>query len=80
MKSQMVEQLNECDGWDEVAQVEADIQGRLRHYIRDFRMIVQDGGLVLYGQSRTYYGKQLVQHSVMQRSRVAIRANNINVL
>jgi endonuclease/exonuclease/phosphatase family metal-dependent hydrolase len=80
MKSQMVEQLNECDGWDEVAQVEADIQGRLRHYVRDFRMIVQDGGLVLYGHTRTYYGKQLVQHGVMARSQLPIRANNIDVL
>jgi hypothetical protein len=76
----MVEQLNECDGCDELAQLEADIQGRLRHYVRDFRMIVQDGGLVLYGHTRTYYGKQLVQHGIMQRSRLPIRSNNIEVL
>ena len=80
MTSQMVEQLNDCDGWDELAQLEADIRGRLRHYVRDFRMIVQDGGLVLYGHTRTYYGKQLVQHGVMQRSRLPIRSNNIEVL
>ena len=70
----------ECGGQDELAQLEAYIQVRLRHYVRDFRMIVREGGLVLYGQSRTYYGKQLVQHNVMERSRLAIRANNINVL
>lgn len=80
MESQTMDLSIKCDGWDELAQLEADIQECLRHYVRDFRLIVREGGLVLYGQSRTYYGKQLVQHSVMQRSRLAIRANNINVL
>jgi hypothetical protein len=52
----------------------------LRHYVRDFRMTVRDGGLVLYGHTRTYYSKQLVQHGVVKRSRLPIRANNIEVL
>jgi hypothetical protein len=80
MESQTMGQLIECDGQDELAQLEADIQGRLRHHVRDFRMTVRDGSLVLYGHTRTYYGKQLVQHGIMERSQLPIRANNINVL
>ena len=43
-------------------------------------MTVRDGGLVLYGRTRTYYAKQLAQHEVMGRSRLPIRANSIDVL
>jgi hypothetical protein len=80
MERQTMDPLIECDGRDELAQLEADIQGRLRHYVRDFRVTVRDSGLVLDGHTRTYYGKQLAQHGVMERSRLPIRANNIDVL
>jgi hypothetical protein len=80
MESQMMDPSIPCDGRDELVLLEADIQRHLRHYVRDFRMAVRDGGLVLCGRTRTYYGKQLVQHEVMERSRLPIRANNIDVL
>jgi hypothetical protein len=80
MKTQTMDESIECEVRDELAQLEADIQDRLRHYVCDFRMTVQNGGLVLYGLTRTYYGKQLAQHGVMERSRLPIRANNIDVL
>lgn len=80
METQTMDQSIECDGQDDLAQLEADIQGRLRHHVRDFRMTAQDGGLFLYGCARTYYGKQLAQHAVMERSRLPIRANRIDVL
>ena len=80
VETQTMDQSIECEGRDELAQLEAEIQGRLRHYVRDFRMTIRDGGLVLYGLTRTYYGKQLAQHGVMERSRLPIRANNIDVL
>ncbi len=80
MKSQIVGQKCGCEGCDEVAQLEADIQGCLRYCIRDFRLIVRDGGLVLFGHTRSYYGKQLVQHRVMERCRLPIQSNNIEVL
>ncbi len=79
MESQTMDSSISCDGQEELALLEADIQGHLRHYVRDFRMTVRDGGLILYGRTRTYYGKQLAQHEVMERSRLPIQANNIDV-
>jgi hypothetical protein len=64
---------------DEVARLEASLRLRLRGYVCDFRISIQDGSLVLYGRARTYYGKQLAQHGVMQQSRLPIRANHIEV-
>jgi hypothetical protein len=80
MESQTMDPSHGIDGRDELARLEADIQGHLRDYVRDFRMTVRDGGLILYGRTRTYYAKQLAQHDVMGRSRLPIRANNIEVL
>ena len=80
MESQTVDPSIPCDGRDELARLEADIQRHLRYYVRDFRMTVRDGGLVLSGRTRTYYAKQLAQHEVMGRSRLPIRANSIDVL
>jgi hypothetical protein len=69
-----------CEETNELALLEAQLRIRLRSYVCDFRMIVQDGGWILYGRARTYYGKQLAQHGVMQRSRLPILANQILVL
>jgi hypothetical protein len=80
MESQMMCQTREDEEGDDLVQLEADLQSCLRHYIRDFRVTVRDGGLVLHGHTRTYYGKQLAQHSVMKRSYLPIRANHIDVL
>jgi hypothetical protein len=79
MESQTKDPSHGIDGRDELARLEADIQGHLRHHVLDFRMTVRDGGLVLCGRTRTYYAKQLAQHEVMERSRLPIRANNIEV-
>jgi endonuclease/exonuclease/phosphatase family metal-dependent hydrolase len=80
MESQTMRPTVGNEECEDLAQLEADIQGCLRHCLRDFRMTVRDGGLVLYGLTRTYYGKQLAQHGVMARSRLPIRANRIVVL
>jgi hypothetical protein len=63
----------------ESARLEAQLRVHLRGYVCDFRVIVQDGGLILYGRARTYYGKQLAQHGVMQQSERPILANKIAV-
>lgn len=70
----------ECEELSELVQIEALLRSHLRGYVCDFQMTVRDGGVFLSGRSRTYYGKQLAQHNVMQRSRLPIRANNIDVI
>jgi hypothetical protein len=79
MIGQLPEAMMMCDEPNELKRLEAQLRTRLRSYVCDFQMIVQDGGLVLYGRARSYYGKQLAQHGVMEKSRLPIRANNISV-
>ncbi len=62
-----------------VGQIESHVQNRLAGRVRDFRVLVRENGLVLKGQVRTYYAKQLAQHAVMDRTGVPILANEIEV-
>jgi hypothetical protein len=63
----------------DLAHVEALVQGKLRGYVQDFRLLVRDGALVLSGRARTYYAKQLAQQGVMAAIPLPIRANEIEV-
>jgi hypothetical protein len=56
----------------------ADIRRRHRYLLRDLRIEVVAGGVVLHGRAVTFYGKQLAQHEVMRRS-FTIVANRIVV-
>lgn len=59
--------------------LESILQHRLSGRIRDLRVRVEDGELILQGQSTTYYAKQLAQHLAMQEAGLPIRANLIEV-
>ncbi len=59
--------------------LEAQVQSQLRGRVRDFRLSLREGGLVLEGCTRTYYAKQLVQHAVMEAVDLPIRSNEIEV-
>jgi osmotically-inducible protein OsmY len=58
---------------------EAHIQSQLNGRVYDFQMLVRGGGLVLRGRCRTYYAKQIAQHTVMKTTRLPIVANEIVV-
>lgn len=62
-------------------QLEALIQRRLlgRVSVRQFRVLVEEQGLVLQGCAPTYYAKQLAQHAAMEVSGLPILANEIEV-
>lgn len=60
-------------------QLEVLVQQRSHGRVRNFRLLVQDQGLVLQGQSSTYYAKQLAQHAAMEVSGLPILANDIEV-
>jgi len=60
-------------------QLQAHLQSRLLGKVRGFYLIINDQGLILRGQARTYYAKQMAQHAVMEASDVPIIANEIEV-
>ena len=69
--------LSNTDGG--IMELETHVQSRLGRRIREFRLQVDARGLVLRGQSPTYYVKQLAQHAIMEASEMPIFANEIEV-
>jgi len=55
------------------------LQHRLGGRLRNLRVRIEDGGLILQGQASTYYVKQLAQHWAMEETKLPIRANEIEV-
>ena len=64
---------------DDIDNLAGDVCRRLYGRVRDFRLRLQDNGLILQGSALTYYAKQLAQHAVMQATRLPILANDIEV-
>lgn len=63
----------------ELDQIERQIRQSLSQRVHNFRLRACDEGLVLEGRTKTYYGKQLVQHAVMDATDFPVLANNIVV-
>jgi hypothetical protein len=64
----------------EIDALEGRTQRRLHGRVHHFRLLLVAGGLVLRGQSSTYYGKQLAQHAIMEATLTPIVANEIEVV
>jgi osmotically-inducible protein OsmY len=65
---------------DELVQrVVARLQNRLGNQVHDFQMSAREDGLVLHGNVRTYYSKQMAQEVVMEVSGLTVLANDIEV-
>jgi hypothetical protein len=64
---------------EEIERLERRVRHLLSGRLRVFRLLVLDNGLILKGQARTYYTKQLAQHAVMEATRLPILANDIEV-
>jgi hypothetical protein len=64
---------------DELYELEAQVQRQMEGRVQDFRLVREDRGLVLLGQTNSYYMKQLVQEAVRQSSELPIAANRIAV-
>ncbi len=73
--------LTGCEntGDSDLDQLEAHLQILLAGRVRHFHLIATDQGLILRGQARTYYAKQLAQHAVMEATDLPIVANEIEV-
>ena len=62
-----------------VERIETTVRRRHGGWVRDFHVVVQDQGMVLRGRTRTYYAKQLVQHTAMTVGGLPLLANRIEV-
>jgi hypothetical protein len=60
-------------------QIEALLRKRLGGRVRELRVVIQGGSVILRGQAFTYYAKQLAQHLTMEEVKLPIRANEIEV-
>jgi hypothetical protein len=60
-------------------QLELLLQRRLGSRIRDLRLLLRAGGVILQGRASTYHAKQLAQHAAMEIIRQPILANEIEV-
>jgi hypothetical protein len=59
--------------------LEVRVRGRIRGYVRDFRLVAAANGVILRGSARSYYAKQLAQQAVMGAAPLPILANEIEV-
>lgn len=65
--------------FEKVAQWEGPVKEQLSGRVQNLRLVVHGNGIILRGHARTYYAKQLAQHVVMELTRLAIHANEIEV-
>jgi hypothetical protein len=79
MRSQTSEPCIDPRTSDGVTELEALIQYRLSGQVRNFRLEIAHDGVVLRGNARTYYAKQLAQEALMSATALPILANEIEV-
>ncbi len=60
--------------------ITAHLRSRSERSIRELRIEVEGQGLVLWGRTHTYYGKQMAQIVAMEVFGLPIVANNIEVI
>ncbi len=60
-------------------QLEQMVQCRVGGRVRDLRVQVRHGGVVLQGRTTTYHAKQLAQHAAMELGGLPVLANEIEV-
>ena len=65
---------------EELQELESQVQAQLGGQVRGLRLEWTPAGLVLYGRSRTYYGKQLAQSVLQDATLRRMFANEIDVL
>jgi hypothetical protein len=59
--------------------LEADLNRHLGGQVRGLSLEFREAGVVVHGEARTYYAKQLAQHAVMKKTGLPILANEILV-
>lgn len=72
-------QAPDSDAHESLRPIEERVQRGMAGQVRDFRLVLRNGGLVLLGRARTYYAKQMATQSVMAATKMPICANEIEV-
>jgi hypothetical protein len=71
--------MDDDEASEEEVRLETHLLARLGSRARHLRVVCRDDGVILKGSARTYYAKQLAQHSVMEITDLPILANEIDV-
>lgn len=71
--------LLEVPSSEDLEQIQQEVRRDLSLRVHNFRIRAVEEGLILEGRTKTYYGKQLVKHAVMDATDIPILANNIVV-
>lgn len=80
MTVQVFEQTTTACETGELTEIAAHVKERTAGRVRQVRLVLRGGGVVLHGRCRTYYAKQLAQHALMKVTSLPILANEIEVL
>jgi hypothetical protein len=64
---------------DDIDRIEAHVETQLSGRVRNLHIELHENGLVIRGQTHTYFAKQLAQASVMHATSLPIAANLIEV-
>lgn len=70
----------EAPNSETLAKLEEQVLSQLSGRLRDFRLLLHEGRLILKGRAPTYHAKQLAQHAVMAAADLPIHANDIEVV
>ena len=62
-----------------VSELASAVRERHRDVVRELRVEVIEGGVILYGFAYSFYGKQVAQHEVLHRTNLVLLANRITV-
>lgn len=79
MSAQVLEGNGSVVSESDLQQLELHLQSRLSGRVRDLRLVIRDGGLILHGHAHTYHAKQLARHAVMEAINLPILVNDIEV-
>jgi hypothetical protein len=63
-----------------LAELEVQLQRKLRGQVHDLRVLQRGSGLALQGYAYTYYAKQLAQHALMEATSCPLLSNEIQVV
>ena len=72
----LTEPAGRCAAASELA---ADIRSRHRNLLRELRIDLVEGGVVLHGHAYSCYGTQVAQHEALRRTGLVLLANRVIV-